>query len=275
MRNLTGLLSVAFLMVLVACSDSQDSVIGVEGVSFGSATGPTPSVDATDPDSAEQGTVNLDVRVLGNNFDEGSTAKFTGRGGIKTNATRFVNRKELVANIDVADDADLGLYDVTVTNSRGKKGTGTELFAVVSKGGDPGPPPPPDAFPTKVTFRDALDPSTGEFTDNIRSDFALRVGDPLYRGPAYEDGVCGVVADLGNFEDARMDPDMSYRKGRHRKTCGDARALIIERDEPADDGELLGPRALGPHRGRRLQQHRPRADRHRHRSAPPRPVQRV
>ena len=96
------------------------------------------------------------------------------------------------------------------------------------KGGKPGPPTPDDAFPTIVTFRPDL-------TDKIRSDDELR-SDDLYNGPAYEDGVCGVTADLGNFDDARMNPDANYRKGRHLKTCGDARVLIIELDDPDDDG---------------------------------------
>ena len=98
-----------------------------------------------------------------------------------------------------------------------------------AKGGKPGPGTPDDAFPTIVRFRDAL-------TDNIRSDAELRVGDGLYKGPDYEDGVCGVTADLGNFDDARMNPDANYRKGKHRKTCGDARVLIIEGDDPVDGG---------------------------------------
>jgi hypothetical protein len=90
------------------------------------------------------------------------------------------------------------------------------------KGGDKGPPTPDDAFSTIVTFRDLG-------SDNIRSDD---------RGP-YEDGVCGVRADLGNHDDARMHPDAGYSKGKHRKTCGDPRALIIEFDEADGSGPGL------------------------------------
>ncbi len=105
------------------------------------------------------------------------------------------------------------------------------------KGGKPGPPTPPDAFPTKVTFRDDLN-------HNIRSDRELR-SDDLYKGPAYEDGVCGVTADLGNFDDARMNPDANYRKGRHLKTCGASRVIIIELNDPDDNGSELGQIVAG------------------------------
>ena len=99
----------------------------------------------------------------------------------------------------------------------------------------------PDAggeFPTIVTFRDARDAS-GHFTDNIRSDDELR-SDGLYHGPDYADDVCGVLAGLGNFDDARMDPDMRLPNGTKKlrdleAECGATRVLIIDRDDPADN----------------------------------------
>lgn len=94
------------------------------------------------------------------------------------------------------------------------------------------------AFATIVTFRDAS-------TDNIRSDAELRAGDPLYSGPEYEDDVCGAWANLGNFDDARMDPDRNYKKGKHQRTCGDARVLIFEWDQPGDGGDPKPTRVDG------------------------------
>jgi hypothetical protein len=110
-------------------------------------------------------------------------------------------------------------------------GSAAELAAPqFAKGGKKGKPPQPgDPFPTIVTFRDA----DGADGDNIRSDDELR-SDDLYKGPAYEDGVCGTWANLGNFDDARMHPDGKYRDGKHRKTCGDSRVIIIELDDPVD-----------------------------------------
>jgi Tol biopolymer transport system component len=91
------------------------------------------TVSATDPPGAPQDTT-LDVRVFGTNFDRGSRADFA-LGGVvgpevKTNSTRFVSSTELIANITIAATADTGRYDVIVTTSRGKKGIGTEMFAI-------------------------------------------------------------------------------------------------------------------------------------------------
>ena len=80
-------------------------------------------------------------------------------------------------------------------------------------------PPPPD--PGDVDFR----PVTVTFTDapgdvpGVRSDG---------RGP-YVDGKCGVWANIGNFADARFDPDRDYRRKMARDPeCGVARALEFD-----------------------------------------------
>ena len=75
-------------------------------------------VDATDPSSAEQETT-LDVRVLGSGFDDGSTATWLLAGDpkpnqVKTNSTRFLSSTELEANITIALDATVALWDVEV-----------------------------------------------------------------------------------------------------------------------------------------------------------------
>jgi probable HAF family extracellular repeat protein len=49
---------------------------------------------------------------------------------VKTNATRYVSSKELVATITIASDASLDQYDVMALTSSGKKGIGIELFTV-------------------------------------------------------------------------------------------------------------------------------------------------
>jgi uncharacterized membrane protein len=94
-------------------------------------TGPT--VTATDPVSAPRDTT-LDVHVLGSGFDRGSKSEFALHGivgpNIRTNRTTYVNPKELVANITISADAVEALYDVIVMTSSGKKGIGTERFAV-------------------------------------------------------------------------------------------------------------------------------------------------
>ncbi|HYN81402.1 MAG TPA: hypothetical protein VES88_07870 [Gemmatimonadaceae bacterium] len=98
----------------------------------GSTTGPT--VKSTSPSSSVRD-VTLDVRVLGSGFDQGSKAEWAIDGvpspKVITNSTRFVNSGELVANITIAADAEVTLYDVIVTTSSGKPGIGTETFEVI------------------------------------------------------------------------------------------------------------------------------------------------
>jgi len=89
------------------------------------------------------------------------------------------------------------------------------------KGGNKPPPdpnkPPPD--PGEVDFR----PVAVTFTDapgaGVRSDG---------HGP-YVDGTCGVWANIGNFADARFDPDRDYKRNMARDPeCDAARALEFD-----------------------------------------------
>ncbi len=96
-------------------------------------------VNSADPNTAPQATVNLNVIVKGKGFKKGAVAKWqvTGTedpGGVTVNSTTFVSATELVANIDVAETAVISLYDITVRNSDGRTGKGTELFSVTQKG---------------------------------------------------------------------------------------------------------------------------------------------
>ena len=92
-----------------------------------SVTSATP--DATTPDTT------LDVHVLGTGFDRGSKVSFARDGVVDpklhVNSTTYRTGGELIANVTVAADAATVPYDVVVTTSSGKKGIGTELFAVV------------------------------------------------------------------------------------------------------------------------------------------------
>ena len=124
---------------------------------------PPVQVDAADPPEAEQGTVNLDVRVLGNGFDNGSAVDFfvtktKDPGGVTVNGVVFVSSQELVANIDVADDAVVSPFDIQVTTTRGRRGKGTETFKVLQKGG---------GNPDNIVIVGTLDDEDG---DDIRSD---------------------------------------------------------------------------------------------------------
>ena len=110
----------------------------------GGGSGDGPTVRAADPDTGLRNTT-IDVRVLGSAFDNGSRAVWAIDGDtafattrITTNSTRFVRSGELVANITIAGDAPLTLYDIVVVTAAGKNGIGIEQFAVKNTGsGDP------------------------------------------------------------------------------------------------------------------------------------------
>ncbi len=100
----------------------------------GSANTTGPTVTATNPSFGDEGTVNLDVQVIGSGFDQGSKAVWDSGGApyprITVNSTKFVSSTQLVANISIATNATIQYYDVAVITSTGRKGVGTELFAV-------------------------------------------------------------------------------------------------------------------------------------------------
>jgi len=104
---------------------------------FAKAPG-NPTVNSVAPDSSSQGTT-LDVHVFGAGFTNGAAATWQLNGvanpnKVKTNATTVISSTELVANITIADTADVASWDVQVALVGGKKGIGTELFAVTRRG---------------------------------------------------------------------------------------------------------------------------------------------
>jgi uncharacterized delta-60 repeat protein len=132
-------------------------------------------VTAADPPTAEQGTVNLNVKVTGKGFKNGAKAKWfitgtTDPGGVQVNSTTFVSSGELTANITVADTAVIANFDIAVTNADGRGGKGTELFAVTQKGGGGNTTCPPRQTTPCVTGSGCLDASfngTGQVLTNI------------------------------------------------------------------------------------------------------------
>jgi probable HAF family extracellular repeat protein len=126
----------ALLVVLVVACGEGLGTQPDEGAPTLSRGGGGVSVTAADPSFAKQGTVGLEVRVLGSGFDQGSRASWE-RGGtadpkINVNSTAFVSTSELRANIDIAADAEIDLYDVAVYTAGGRKGVGTERFEVTA-----------------------------------------------------------------------------------------------------------------------------------------------
>lgn len=93
---------------------------------------------SADPPGAEQGTINLDVTIGGQGFDNSARVKFLKSGtkqtgGIAVNESVTLGPETILANIDIAEDADLGDFDIEVRLNRGRGGKGTTLFAVSAK----------------------------------------------------------------------------------------------------------------------------------------------
>jgi hypothetical protein len=94
-------------------------------------------VKSANPSAATQGTTNLEVTIGGSGFSPGARAEFhksgtTDPGGIRVNSTTFVSATQLKANLDVAGDAAISLFDIKVSAS-GRSGKGTDLFRVDPK----------------------------------------------------------------------------------------------------------------------------------------------
>ena len=139
-------------------------------------------VSQTDPATGVQGATDLQVRITGAGYARGAQADWERNGvpdpKITVTSTRLVSATEVVATISIAADADLASYDVAVV-SGGKKGIGTELFAVT------------EADPTATWFIPVSDPTLGFQADRMDTSFSVGGGPTIGYG-RYRDGECGV-----------------------------------------------------------------------------------
>lgn len=121
----------AALMLLTSCGEEPTAVPAGRPELAKAPAGVT--VTAATPDIGIQGTT-LDVQVTGTGFDRGSRVDFAREGlvdpKLHVNSTTYRSASELVTNVTIAADAVPARYDVAVTTSGGKKGIGTERFAV-------------------------------------------------------------------------------------------------------------------------------------------------
>jgi hypothetical protein len=121
----------------IACSEPTDPTIAGSPQlrAAKAATTSEPTVTFTSPSSATVDTT-LDVQINGTGFTTGAQATLELDGvedpRVRVNSTRFVKNTQVIANLTIARDAQLASYDVVVTLTSGKKGIGTERFAVVS-----------------------------------------------------------------------------------------------------------------------------------------------
>ena len=125
--------ALAAARLLSSCTPAPTEAPGTGGgADLGQAT-TVVTVTAASPETAPQGTT-VDVHVLGSGFDRGSRVDFLRDGVVdpklRVNSSTYRTGGELIANLTVAVDALPSRYDIMVTTSSGKKGIGTERFAV-------------------------------------------------------------------------------------------------------------------------------------------------
>jgi hypothetical protein len=235
LRLATVCLSSLILAAGLACGPDEPTAVGGYPDRAGLAKAPAgPTVTAAAPDSASQG-VTLDVHVFGSGFTAGAVATWQRNGvanpaKVRTNATTVVNAGELVANITIADSADVASWDVQVALVGGKKGIGTELFKVTAK-----VPPPQQGTGTGPsggrwvfgTLGTTIDPSgnvtlqpAGVFGDGRDVSGATMGSTPTidpYVGTSsgdYQDVLCGLAFRVYWFNsfagsgDATLDPSL-------------------------------------------------------------------
>jgi len=163
---------VATTVWVAGCQDApiapevEPSLARTSGGGGGGGAPKDPTVSSTDPTEAPQDTT-LDVHVFGSNYSAGDEVTLllggTATDKVTTNSTRYVSSRELVANVTIALDATVALYDVQVASIVGRRGIGTEMFAVKQKGGGQ-----PVANPVTSTI--ANDDASIAPTLQIRSD---------------------------------------------------------------------------------------------------------
>ncbi len=197
-QNLRLLSVISVGIVVVACSQdvAAPRAAGRAVPAPVMAAGVTAvTVKAASPDTGSQSTT-LDVTVTGSGFESGMVATWELHGvadpnQVRTNSTRFVNSRQVIANITISSDATLAKWDVQVA-SKGKGGIGTELFTVKINGNI-------DTTPKgNLVFENTVNVSAPGQTPNFQSalitgDFRDRSGAPLSNGKSgeYQGKFCG------------------------------------------------------------------------------------
>ena len=216
----------AVVWLVSACSDPS---VGLPVAPVAAKAPPSGdiAVAAVDPTSAPQDTT-LEIKVTGSNFDRSASVALGIDGvaslKVRTNSTRYVNSGQLVANITIAPDADVTLYDVMVLSGVRKPGIGTELFAVRQTGQIINPT-------ATFTYYDVLAVANA---GRIKGDGRSASGSLTNGGTSvYDDGRCNVTSQIfDNMEgDATMDPVGAGGRVRNCDTKT-ARALTVSFGQP-------------------------------------------
>jgi len=184
MPRTTGLLLASILAGMVACSPEPSAPAQGAGLMVADARALTTSdmtVSAVAPDSATQDTT-LDVVITGSGFVAGTAADWALAGvkdslQVRTNSTRYVSSRQLVANITITRGASVGKWDVVLSAAGKKGGIGTEAFTIQ---------PHLVASTWKLPLNSA---GLGLKSDGLQNDGVYS---------AYDNGVCSVSSGIFN-----------------------------------------------------------------------------
>lgn len=208
------LLSVA-VFAIAACSVDPASPTANAPLGVVTARNTTSDVvvSSAAPDSASQDTT-LDVVIGGRGFVSGAVATWAYAGvedpaQVRTNSTRYVTARQLVANITISASATVAKWDVKVT-AGSKGGIGTELFAVKGKAAP---------NPTSTWMLPLASTGLGLISDNREPDASGIFS-------VYESGVCGVSGQIfvGGSGDATIQTNNPTQKS---STCQTARTMKV------------------------------------------------
>jgi hypothetical protein len=136
-KNVVGNLAFGSILLLFACStEQQPANVDLTAPRAARSTSDV-IVSAAKPDSATQDTT-LDVTISGSGFTSDMIATWSRAGvadpaQVRTNSTRFVSSRTVIANITISATATTGQWDIEL-NSKSKGGIGTELFNVKLRG---------------------------------------------------------------------------------------------------------------------------------------------
>ena len=136
LRLIVVALAAPTLLDCAVDSPSAPHVSAVRAASSSTAKAPAgPTVSSANPPYGDQGTT-IDVQILGSGFTSGAAVGWLLHGvtdnHVHTNSAKFVSSGEIDANVTIASDATLSLWDVEVALIGGKNGVGSDAFEVTS-----------------------------------------------------------------------------------------------------------------------------------------------
>lgn len=227
----------ASALALLACTGEPSSPAPRGLTVSQSRAAPTTdmTVSGATPDSATQDTT-LDVVINGSGFVAGTQANWSLAGvqdpaQVKTNSTRYVSSRQLVANITISVSATPAKWDIVVTAAGKKGGIGTESFTVKVRG------QPRIQTKANLVWEDSVNvaaPGQPPVWQKalLTGDYRNLYGAPTSNGTSgeFQHGFCGSYAYMqaqpnGSYPEAALnfDTDFAYDPASMDGPCGGER----------------------------------------------------